>query len=91
MLTSVPWRLIIWAFAGLAALYFVAGDIFGPHRKARRLLINGVGGLAASWGIQFVLAFFGVEMNINLAVLAASAWLGIPGAALMAAFAWVLR
>ena len=91
MLPSIPWRLVAWAFAGLTALYFVGGEVFGPHRKARRLLVNGVGGLAASWGIRLVAGFLGQQMNINLAVLAASAWLGVPGAALMAAIAWVLR
>lgn len=46
MIDSVPWRLVIWAGAGLCALYFLGWAVFGPPRRARRLLVNGVSALA---------------------------------------------
>ena len=91
MLAAVPWRMIIWAIAGLVALYFLGGEVFRPPRKARNILINGVGGLAAAWGFNLVGGLWGVGIHMNLAVLGASALLGIPGAALMGVLQWVLR
>ncbi|MCL1965321.1 MAG: pro-sigmaK processing inhibitor BofA family protein [Firmicutes bacterium] len=91
MLASIPWRLIVWSIAGLVALYFLGWEAFGPPRKARVLLMNGISGLAASWGMQLIAGFFGAQMNINLAVLGASVLLGIPGAVLMGILKWVLR
>lgn len=83
MLSSIPWRLVIWVMAGLCALYFLGWEAFGPPKKARRLLINGVSGLAAAalWNLTAGAAGFGVQ--IGPAMLAASVALGIPGTALV--------
>lgn len=90
MIASVPWRVIVWVVAGLVALFFLGWEIFGPHRKARRLLMNGIGGLAAAWGFNLVAGLFGAGIQINLSLLAASALLGIPGAALVGVLQWIL-
>ncbi len=88
----MPWRLIIWAGAGLVALYFLGWEAFGPGRRARPLLINGVGGLAAALGANLVAGWFGAAgVTVNLALITASALLGIPGAALVAVLQQVLR
>ncbi len=90
MLSSVPWRMIIWVIAGLVALYFLGWEAFGPPRKARVLLMNGVGGLAAVWGFNLVAGLFGIGIQMNLAMLGASVLLGIPGAALVGVLQWVM-
>ncbi len=90
MLASVPWRMIVWVIAGLVALYFLGWEAFGPPRKARALLVNGVSGLAATIGFNLVAGLFGAGVQINLALLGASVLLGIPGAALVGTLQWVL-
>lgn len=88
MLSSIPWRLVLWVIAGLCALYFLGWEAFGPPKRARYLLMNGVGGLAAAAAWNGVAAVFhagGMAVTIGPALLGASAALGIPGAALVGA------
>ncbi len=90
MIASVPWQMLLWAAAGLVALYFLGWEAFGPPRRARVLLMNGVGGLAAAFSLNLVAGLFGAGVTVNLAMLAASAALGIPGAALVSVLQWTL-
>ncbi|MDR0897764.1 MAG: pro-sigmaK processing inhibitor BofA family protein [Oscillospiraceae bacterium] len=90
MLGTIPWPMIFWAIAALVALYFVGWKAFGPPRRARVVLVNGVTGLGAACGFNVLAGFFGGGMQINLAVLALSAALGMPGAALAGVLQWVL-
>lgn len=83
MIDSVPWRLVIWAGAGLCALYFLGWAVFGPPRRARRLLVNGVSALAAVGAWNLTMGALGLGVQVNLALLTAGAALGIPGAALI--------
>lgn len=82
MLYAIPWRMIIWAIAGLVALYFIGWEVFGPPRRAHQFLVNTMTGLSFAWGTSLILHFFGVVLHMNLATLVASFLLGIPGAAL---------
>lgn len=91
MLAAIPWRMVVWAIAGLTALYFLGGEMFGPPRKARRLLMNGIGGLAAACGFNLIGGLLGVGLQINLALIGASVALGIPGAALIGVLQWTLQ
>lgn len=86
MLASIPWRLVLWVIAGLCALYFLGWEAFGPPRRARNLLMNGIGGLAvaAAWnGMAAVFHAGQLAVTIGPALLGASVVLGIPGAALV--------
>lgn len=85
MLASIPWRLILWVIAGLCALYFLGWEAFGPPKRARRLLMNGVGGLAAAALWNLVTGVAGLGVTINPVLLLSSVALGIPGAALAGA------
>lgn len=91
MLSMIPWRLIIWSGAGLVAVYFIGWELFGPHRRARNLLVNGVSGLSAAWAASTIGGFFGAAFPINLAMIACSVAFGIPGAALVCVLQLVLR
>jgi len=90
MFQAIPWRMIIWAIAGLVALYFIGWEVFGPSRRAHRFLVNAVTGVAFAGGTSLLLHLFGVVVNVNLATLAASFFLGIPGAALVCVLQFVL-
>lgn len=89
MLSSIPWRLIIWAGAGLVVLYTIGGMIFGKARRPRVLLVNGISGLAAAWVASVVGGFFGAALQLNLAMLLCSTLLGAPGALLVCALQWI--
>ena len=65
MIASVPWQMLLWAAAGLVALYFLGWEAFGPPRRARVLLMNGVGGLAAAFSLNLVAGLFGAGVTIN--------------------------
>lgn len=90
MFQAIPWRVIIWAIAGLVALYFIGWELFGPSRRAHQVLVNAVTGLTFAFGTSLFLQLFGIILNVNLATLAASIFLGIPGAALVCVLQWVL-
>jgi hypothetical protein len=90
MFQAIPWRMIVWAIAGLVALYLIGWEVFGPSRRAHQFLVNAVTGLSFAWGTSLLLHLFGIVLNINLAMLAASFFLGIPGAALVCVLQWVL-
>lgn len=83
VLQTIPWRMILWIGAALVALYYIGWAVFGPPRRARVLLINGVSGLAAAWAAGLLGSAFGTTLHINLLTVACSALLGIPGAALV--------
>jgi len=83
MLASIPWNMVLWAGAGLVALYFLGWELFGPPRRARNLLQNCVSGLGFAWAASLACGLLGVGVHINLATVACSVFLGIPGAALV--------
>lgn len=90
MLSSIPWQMILWAIAALVSLYYLGWEIFGPPKRAHQLLVNTVTGLAFAWSASLVAGLFGAALQLNLATLAASIALGIPGAALVSVLQWVL-
>lgn len=90
MLQSIPWQMILWAIAGIATLYYLGWEIFGPPRRGHQLLVNAVTGIAFAWGTGLVASLFGIALQLNLATLVASTMLGIPGAALVSVLQWVL-
>jgi len=83
MLAAIPWNMILWAGAGLVALYFLGWELFGLRRRTRNLLQNCVGGLGFAWAASLLCGLVGASVHINLATIACSVLLGIPGAALV--------
>lgn len=90
MLQSIPWQMILWAIAGIVLLYYLGWAIFGPQKRGHQLLVNAVSGIAFAWGTCLIASLFGIAVQLNLATLAASTVLGIPGAALVCILQWVL-
>lgn len=82
LLSSIPWRLVLWAGAGLCALYFLGWEAFGPPRRARAWLMNGVGAMAAVAVWNGVVGAGEWRVLVSPALLVSSVALGIPGAAL---------
>ena len=86
LLSSIPWRLVVWVIAGLCALYFLGWEAFGPPKHARNLLMNGVSGLAVAAAWNGVTALFHagqLGVTIGPVLLGMSVVLGAPGAALV--------
>ena len=90
MLQTIPWKMIIAMLFSLVGLYYIGWEIFGPPKKARRVLVNGVSGIAFAWGTSLIGGLLGYTLHINLAMLTASFALGIPGAALIGVLQYIL-
>ena len=81
----IPWELVISFGLGLLLLCLIGYLLLVPRRFMWRLVAGGVMGALALWAVNLLGALAGFHVEINPFTAMAVGFLGLPGAALVAA------
>ena len=81
----IPWELVVSFVLGLLLLCLIGYLLLVPRRFMWRLVAGGVMGALMLWAINLLGALMGFHVEINPFTAMAVGFLGLPGAALVAA------
>ena len=81
----IPWELVVSFALGLTLLCLIGYLLLVPRRFMWRLVAGGVMGALALWAVNLLGALAGFHVEINPFTAMAVGFLGLPGAALVAA------
>ena len=81
----IPWELVVSFGLGLLLLCLIGYLLLVPRRFMWRLVAGGVMGALMLWAINLLGALMGFHVEINPFTAMAVGFLGLPGAALVAA------
>jgi len=68
---------------GIILIYFIGRMFLMPIRLVFRLIYNGLVGGAMLWILNYVGAYFGFAVPLNMATALIAGFLGLPGVALI--------
>lgn len=71
---------------GIFAIYFIGKMFLMPVRLVWKLIYNGIVGGIMLWIVNFVGAYFGFSIGINIISALVAGFLGIPGVILLIVF-----
>ena len=86
----IPWELVVSFGIGLILLCLIGYLLLVPRRFMWRLVAGGVMGALALWAVNLLGALAGFHVEINPFTAMAVGFLGLPGAALVAALQLLL-
>ena len=87
---SVPWELVACFALGMVLLYLIGWLLLVPMRFLWRLMAGGLLGALLLWVVNQFSALTGFSVPLNPFTALAVGFLGLPGAALVAALTYLL-